>query len=109
MSGLLILPWRTLRSCPDIRNRSIAPDRRAERQARRFASFGRSDGMPSTVIRRFTYAESQRELTIEFVSGRRYVYSQVPPEQSEAMRSAFSKGSYFNRYIRDCYPCRELV
>ena len=65
--------------------------------------------MPSTVIRRFTYAPETRELTIEFVSGRRYIYSDVPLDEAESMRAAFSKGSYFNRKIRDCYPCRELV
>lgn len=65
--------------------------------------------MPSTVIRRFNYAPDLRELTIEFVSGRRYVYSDVPLEEAESMRAAFSKGSYFNRKIRDTYRCRELV
>lgn len=65
--------------------------------------------MPSTVIRRFDYSPEARELTIEFVSGRRYVYSDVPLEVAESMRAAFSKGSYFNRKIRDNYPCRELV
>lgn len=65
--------------------------------------------MPSTVIRRFTYASEFSELTIEFVSGRRYVYSDVPAEVPESMRAAFSKGSYFNRHIRDNYPCRELA
>lgn len=65
--------------------------------------------MPSTVIRRFTYASELSELTIEFVSGRRYVYSDVPAEVADSMRAAFSKGSYFNRHIRDDYPCRELA
>lgn len=65
--------------------------------------------MPSSVIRRFMYVPDARELTIEFVTGRRYVYSGVPDEEVQAFRSAFSKGSYFNRYIRDCYPCREIA
>ena len=65
--------------------------------------------MPSTVIRRFDYSPEARKLTIEFVSGRRYLYSDVPLEVAESMRAAFSKGSYFNRKIRDNYPCRELV
>ena len=64
--------------------------------------------MPSTVIRRFMYLPEARELTVEFVSGRRYVYSDLPPEEVEAFRSAFSKGSYFNRHIRDHFPFREL-
>ena len=64
--------------------------------------------MPSTVIRRFLYAPGSRELTVEFVTGRRYIYSDVLPEDVQAFRGAFSKGAHFNRYIRDQFPCREL-
>ena len=55
------------------------------------------------------YVPDSRELTVEFVSGRRYVYSEVPAEYVEAFRSAFSKGSHFNRHIRERFPCRELA
>ena len=65
--------------------------------------------MPSTVIRRFAYVPEARELIIEFVSGRRYAYLDVPPEEVESMRAAFSKGSYFNRNIRDRYAFSELA
>jgi hypothetical protein len=65
--------------------------------------------MPSTVIRRFDYLPDRQELIIEFVSGRRYVYSDVPAEEVETMRRVTSKGGYFNRRIRDRYPFRELV
>lgn len=65
--------------------------------------------MPSTVIRRFMYVPEARELTIEFVTGRRYVYSGVPEDDVKAFRSAFSKGTHFNRYIRDCFTYRELA
>jgi hypothetical protein len=65
--------------------------------------------MPSTVIRAFHYRPDQRELLIDFVTGRRYVYFDVPPEEVEAMRAAFSKGRYFNAHIRDSYPFRELT
>ena len=65
--------------------------------------------MPSTVIKSFAYAPDSRELTVEFVSGRRYVYSEVPEETAAAMRSAFAKGVYFNRFIRDRFPCRALA
>ena len=65
--------------------------------------------MPSLVIRRFLYLPDTHELTIEFVTGRRYVYSGVPEEEVRAFRSAFSKGTYFNRNIRDSYPCREIA
>ncbi|HET9811978.1 MAG TPA: KTSC domain-containing protein [Sphingomicrobium sp.] len=65
--------------------------------------------MPSTVIRRFDYSPERRELTVEFVTGRRYLYSDVPAGEVEAMRRAFAKGAYFNRRIRDNYLYRELV
>ena len=65
--------------------------------------------MPSTVIKHFDYRPQARELDILFVTGRRYLYADVPPAAAEAFRAAFSKGSYFNRHIRDRYACRELV
>jgi lysyl-tRNA synthetase class 2 len=57
--------------------------------------------MPSTVIRSFRYDPEARELHVTFVSGRRYAYADVPAEVAEEMRLAFSKGSFFNRRIRD--------
>ena len=65
--------------------------------------------MPSTVIRRFAYDPDRHQLWVEFVTGRRYVYSAVPEEEVQAMREAFSKGVYFNKHIRDRYAYRELV
>lgn len=65
--------------------------------------------MPSTVIKRFEYRPESRELEVLFVTGRRYLYSDVPPEEAEAFRAAFAKGVHFNRYIRDRYACREMV
>jgi hypothetical protein len=75
-------------------------------QAPRLLRYG---PMPSHVIRRFMYVSDTRELTVEFVSGRRYVYSQVPADDVAAFGSAFAKGSHFNRHIRDRFPCRELA
>lgn len=65
--------------------------------------------MPSMVIRRFMYVPESHELMVEFVTGRRYVYSGVPEEDVQAFRSAFSKGAHFNRYIRDRFSCREIL
>ena len=65
--------------------------------------------MPSSVIRRFVYDQTAGELWVEFVSGRRYVYSDVPEEVANALRSAFAKGVYFNSRIRDRYQHREIV
>jgi lysyl-tRNA synthetase class 2 len=65
--------------------------------------------MPSTVIKRFVYIPERRELVVEFVTGRRYAYADVPEEEVAQFRAAFSKGSHFNRHIRDRYACRELA
>ena len=43
-----------------------------------------------------------------FVTGRRYLYLDVPSQIAADFRAAFSKGVYFNRYVRDCFGCREL-
>ena len=59
--------------------------------------------MPSTVIRAWKYDEAEERLDIVFVSGRHYSYHDVPPAIAEEMRQAFSKGSFYNRRIRDCF------
>lgn len=59
--------------------------------------------MPSSVIRSFAYDADAARLDIEFVSGRRYAYHDVPEHEVAAMRRASSKGGYFNRRIRDRY------
>jgi hypothetical protein len=69
----------------------------------------RCAAMPSTVIRGFDYDPAARELTVEFVTGRRYVYSDVPPEEAKALRSAFAKGVHFNRRIRGRFDWREVA
>jgi hypothetical protein len=63
--------------------------------------------MPSTVIRSFDYRPDSRELEVLFTTGRRYLYSDVPPEEVEGLRSASSKGRYFNTNIRDGYSYRK--
>ncbi|WP_061023038.1 KTSC domain-containing protein [Bradyrhizobium sp. CCH5-F6] len=65
--------------------------------------------MPSSVIRFFRYAPDTRELKVTFVSGRLYVYEDVPPEVAAAFRQARSKGTYFNREIRDHYVYRDIT
>lgn len=64
--------------------------------------------MPSTVIKRFDYRPETCELEVLFVTGRRYLYADVPAEEANAFRAAFAKGVYFNRRIRDRYRHTEL-
>lgn len=64
--------------------------------------------MPSTVIRRFAYDPRSEWLDIEFVSGRRYRYFEVPEAVANGLSGAPSKGRFFNARIRDSFRCREL-
>jgi hypothetical protein len=64
--------------------------------------------MPSTAIREFDYLPERHELRVTFITGRRYIYRQVPEEVAQHFQSALSKGRFFNTYIRDRYPYREL-
>jgi hypothetical protein len=64
--------------------------------------------MPSTVIAGIQYDAQRERLAVTFVTGRVYEYVDVPPDVARAFRSAFSKGTYFNSYIRDRYDFREL-
>jgi len=57
--------------------------------------------MPSSVIQAFAYRPEQRALEVKFISGRRYLYHDVPEALYRDMRDAFSKGEFFNRHIRD--------
>jgi hypothetical protein len=65
--------------------------------------------MPSTAIRYFRYDLAKRELHMTFVTGRRYVYEEVPPQVSDAFSAAFSKGTFFNHEIRDRNAYREVT
>jgi len=65
--------------------------------------------MPSTVISRFVYDQNEQELWVEFTTGRRYVYEDVPEEVAATFRTAFSKGVYFNTRIRDRFRFREVT
>jgi KTSC domain len=65
--------------------------------------------MPSTVIRAYNYDAEAQELTITFVTGRIYVYLAVPSEAYDEFSTAFSKGTFFNKYIRDAYDYREIT
>jgi hypothetical protein len=57
--------------------------------------------MPSTVIRRFAFRPDRTALDVEFVTGRVYRYFAVPEGVARGLAGARSKGSYFNRTVRD--------
>lgn len=64
--------------------------------------------MPSTVISRFVYDRERRALAVTFVSGRCYLYHDVPAQVAADMQAAFAKGEYFNRHVRGRYRHERL-
>ena len=69
----------------------------------------RCSRMPSTVIRNYRYDAGALRLTVTFVTGRIYVYEDVPPTVAADFDGAFSKGRFFNRHVRDHFRCREVT
>ncbi len=65
--------------------------------------------MPSTAIRNLFYVPAKRELWLTFVSGRRYVYADVPSDVFDTFKAAPSRGAFFNHEIRDRYTFREVT
>jgi hypothetical protein len=65
--------------------------------------------MPSSVIYDKHYDAATARLTVTFVTGRIYVYEDVPPALAAEFDAAPSKGQFFNAHIRDEYRCREIT
>jgi hypothetical protein len=65
--------------------------------------------MPSTAIRNIGYDTSSHRLTVTFVSGRCYVYDDVPQQVHDDFTRADSRGGFFNREIRDRYRFHEIA
>lgn len=63
----------------------------------------RCPAMPSSVIRSYDYDPAAHRLDVEFVTGKRYSYLDVPAREVAALSRAASRGGYFNRRIRDRY------
>jgi hypothetical protein len=60
--------------------------------------------MPSQVIEKAIYNRESQTLDVWFrPSGKRYKYFEVPMEMYDAYNKAFSKGRFFNKFIRDHY------
>jgi hypothetical protein len=63
--------------------------------------------MPSTAIRFISYDEGASRLSVTFITGRRYLYENVPEAVYQAFITAPSRGQFFNSEIRDRYPYQE--
>ncbi len=64
--------------------------------------------LESTTLASALYDPLQSRLEIEFRNGQRYLYFQVPPACYQQLLQADSKGSYFNRRIRNRFPFQHL-
>jgi len=64
--------------------------------------------LESTSLASVLYDPLPRLLEIEFRSGERYLYFRVPSHCYQKFLNAESKGAYFNRNIRNCFPCQHL-
>ena len=59
--------------------------------------------MPSTVIEKYYYQKETHSLIVVFVSGMVYRYKDVPEKIYNKMKEAFSKGTFFNEFIKGKY------
>ena len=64
--------------------------------------------LQSTTLTSALYDLHRRQLELEFRSGKRYRYFQIPPEMYDALLKAPSKGEFFNRSIRNRFPFHNL-
>ena len=64
--------------------------------------------MPSSVVLKIDYDADATTLRITFVSGKIYAYENVPEATYVAMKSAFSKGIFFNDHIKGKYSFKKV-
>ncbi|MGE4323566.1 MAG: KTSC domain-containing protein [Sphingobium sp.] len=57
--------------------------------------------MSSNVIHRFDYDRTARRLDVQFVSGNRYSFFDVPERIVENMRKTMSRCTFFNHRVRN--------
>ena len=65
--------------------------------------------MQSRSLTSVGYDAAASALEIEFQSGRVYRFEGVPQSVHAWLLRTPSKGAYFNRMIRDCYPYRDVT
>lgn len=63
----------------------------------------------SSAVGHIAYDDDAREMTVTFVTGRVYLYSDVDPDTFEDFIAAESKGRYFNARIRGKFDYKERL
>jgi hypothetical protein len=64
--------------------------------------------MPSSVVAEIKYDTCSRTLRIIYVSGMMYDYKNVPEQIYTALKTAFSKGTFLNKYIKGRYEFEKI-
>ena len=64
--------------------------------------------MPSTAIHKVEYDEQNKVMMVEFQTGKIYYYMDVPKGVYLTLKTARSKGGYFNKYIKGNYEFEYL-
>lgn len=64
--------------------------------------------MPSSVIAGMIYFADTATLRIYFISGKVYDYINVSEGLYKRMKASFSKGGFFNKYVKDKFPFRKV-
>jgi hypothetical protein len=64
--------------------------------------------LESSLLAWVRYHPARRQLQVQFHSGERYLYLQVPPHCFHQLLEADSKGPYFNHHIRNHFPHQHL-
>lgn len=59
----------------------------------------------SRAISAVGYDHGTQQMRIRFVQGDTYAFCRVPQDVFDGLLSAGSKGTYYNRHIRDKYHC----
>lgn len=62
----------------------------------------------SSNIHSIGYENETLTLEVEFHSSGLYQYSGVPKAVFQGLIAAQSKGSYFQNYVKNRYPCRKV-
>lgn len=64
--------------------------------------------LDSSLLASVLYDPHRTHLDVEFRSGQSYRYFNVPASCYQELLAADSKGRYFNRRIRNCFPYQNL-
>lgn len=59
----------------------------------------------SSAIAAIGYDPETMRMKIRFTQGHTYDFCRVPKEVFQAFLNSYSKGAYYNDYIRDRYQC----